>query len=51
MTECVYCKERVVHGGDHTVYDNEEFEMESNFSCNNCGVVYIVSYPKGWVNG
>jgi|TARA_A100001515_G_scaffold94504_1_gene75661 hypothetical protein len=47
--KCYVCKEKLVWGGDH-VFDeeeskNEEYDIVTNLSCNNCNA-FVLVYQK-----
>ena len=44
--KCWHCQEEVIWGGDHDCEDDEEYLIETNLSCSNCGSFYLVYYPK-----
>jgi DNA-directed RNA polymerase subunit RPC12/RpoP len=35
--KCWNCNTNLIWGGDHDIEDSEEFDIESNFSCPDCG--------------
>mgnify|MGYP001330739667 FL=1 len=43
---CWHCNDEMIWGGDHDCEDNEEYTIESNFSCNTCGSVAYVYLPR-----
>ena len=42
---CPRCDTELIWGGDHDVEDSDEWAIESNASCQNCGVFVLVLYP------
>jgi predicted RNA-binding Zn-ribbon protein involved in translation (DUF1610 family) len=44
---CWHCDTELIWGGDHDCgEDTEEYQIETNFSCPNCGAFYLAYYPK-----
>lgn len=43
---CWHCQDELIWGGDHDCEDNEDYIIESNFSCNTCGSVAYVYLPR-----
>lgn len=43
---CWHCATKLIRGGDHDMEDDEEFLMETNLSCPECGSYVLVYYPK-----
>ena len=45
--KCWHCDTELIWGGDHDIeHEDEEFCMETNLSCPNCGSLHIVYLPK-----
>ena len=44
--KCWHCKTELIWGGDHDCEDHEDFLMETNLSCPNCGTLVLVYLPK-----
>ena len=46
--KCWHCDNELTWGGDHDVEDQEnDYSMETNLSCSECGSFYLVYLPKG----
>jgi DNA-directed RNA polymerase subunit RPC12/RpoP len=45
---CWHCNTKLIWGGDHDVEDwkDEEYSMETNLSCPECGSFVLVYLPK-----
>ena len=44
---CWHCDTELIWGGDHDcAEDTEDYQMETNFSCPNCGSFYLAYYSK-----
>ena len=44
---CWHCGHQLIWGGDHDIEEeNEEYCMETNLSCPNCGSFVLVFLPK-----
>jgi len=43
---CWHCKKELIWGADHDIEENEEYRMETNLSCHNCGSLVLVYYPR-----
>ena len=39
------CEHELIHGGDHDVEDNDDWLIESNLSCPECGSIVFVLWP------
>ncbi len=50
MINCYTCNTKMIWGGDHDIdddnYMSEEYLMETNLSCPDCGSLVLVFYPK-----
>ena len=45
--KCWHCDNELIWGGDHDVEDGDnEYSMETNLSCPECGSFYLVYLPK-----
>jgi len=48
--KCWHCNASLIWGGDHDIdddnYMSEEYLMETNLSCPDCGSFVLVYYPK-----
>ena len=43
--KCYVCKEKLIWGGDHVEEENEEYDIVTNLSCNNCNA-FVLVYQK-----
>ncbi len=44
---CWHCNHELIWGGDHDLdEENENYSIESNLSCPNCGTLVLVYLPK-----
>jgi len=44
---CWHCDTELIWGGDYDcAEDTEDYQMETNFTCPNCGSFYLAYYPK-----
>ena len=44
---CWHCKHELIWGADHDISEEDEnFQMETNLSCPNCGTQVSVFLPK-----
>jgi|TARA_Y100001973_G_C5139392_1_gene302113 hypothetical protein len=49
--KCYVCKEKLIWGGDHSSEENEEYDIVTNLSCNNCGAFVLVYQKAKKFNG
>ena len=44
---CWHCQTKLIWGGDHDIEeDDEDYSMETNLSCPECGTFVLVFLPK-----
>jgi|TARA_R100001510_G_scaffold21616_1_gene18936 hypothetical protein len=43
---CWHCNHKLIWGGDHDIEDDEDYSMETNLSCSNCGCFVLVFFPR-----
>ena len=43
---CWNCSTQLIWGGDHDLEEDEDYVMETNLSCPNCGAFVVVYTPK-----
>jgi DNA-directed RNA polymerase subunit RPC12/RpoP len=44
---CWHCGTELIWGGDHDIdHEDEDYCMETNLSCPNCGAFHMVYLPK-----
>ena len=43
---CWHCNTQLIWGGDHDIEEDEDYVMETNLSCPNCGSFVMVYLPK-----
>jgi len=43
--KCIRCDTETIHGGDHDLDDDAEYYLESNFTCPECDMFYLVFTP------
>ena len=44
---CWHCNTKLIWGGDHDIdHEDEDYCMETNLSCPNCGAFHVVYLPK-----
>ena len=44
---CWHCGTELIWGGDHDIdHEDEDYCMETNLSCSNCGAFHVVYLPK-----
>ena len=45
--KCWHCDTELTWGGDHDIdHEDEDYCMETNLSCPNCGSFHVVYLPK-----
>ena len=44
-TTCWYCEGALIWGGDESEDDNEDFDMVTNLTCQDCGS-FVLYYKK-----
>ena len=45
--KCWHCNTELIWGGDHDIdHEDEDYCMETNLSCPNCGAFHVVYLPK-----
>ena len=44
--KCYLCDTDLIWGGDHDVEDNEDWLIETNLSCPECGALVLVYHPN-----
>ena len=45
--KCWHCDTELIWGGDHDIdHEDEDYCMETNLSCPNCGAFHVVYLPK-----
>jgi len=57
--KCWHCDTELIWGGDHDIdHEDEDYCMETNLSCPNCGAFHVVYLPKNetddkqiWIDG
>tara|TARA_R100001086_G_C11804969_1_gene249874 strand:+ start:341 stop:499 length:159 start_codon:yes stop_codon:yes gene_type:complete len=48
--KCWHCNTELIWGGDHNIEEDEDYVMETNLSCPNCGSLVMVYLPKEIIN-
>ena len=48
--KCWHCNTELIWGADHNIEEDEDYVMETNLSCPNCGSLVMVYLPKEIIN-